>query len=81
MGLIAREWVLIGYDCPTEVLGQARAITPPGMEAPTVSSLDEQGWVAVRAMVRHNQAQPVMHQLWQVGVRAILVTPLEACRL
>lgn len=78
--LIAREWVLIDYNCPTEVLEHARGITP-GMESPTVSSLDEQGWVAVRAMVRRAQAQPVMDQLWQVGARAILVTPLEACRL
>lgn len=78
--LIAREWVMIDYNCPTDVLAEARGITP-GMESPTVSPLDEQGWVAVRAMVRRNQAQPVMDQLWQVGARAILVTPLEACRL
>lgn len=78
--LIAREWVLIDYNCPIDMLGRARAITP-GMESPTVSPLEEPGWVAVRAMVRRAQAQPVMDQLWQVGARAILVTPLEACRL
>ncbi len=78
--LIAREWVMIEYNCPTSVLEHARAITP-GMESPTISPLDEEGWLAVRVMVRRDEAQPVMDRLWQAGARAILVTPLEACRL
>lgn len=78
--LIAREWVMIDYNCPTKVLAEARAVTP-GIESPTVTPLDDHDWVAVRAMVRRPEAQSIMDQLWQVGARAILVTALEACRL
>ncbi|MGH3847713.1 MAG: ATP phosphoribosyltransferase, partial [Pseudonocardiaceae bacterium] len=48
--LIARQYVVMDYNCPTAALSAAREITP-GMESPTVSPLDEEGWVAVRAMV------------------------------
>ncbi|MGH4021492.1 MAG: ATP phosphoribosyltransferase [Pseudonocardiaceae bacterium] len=78
--LIARQYVMMEYNCPLAVLDAARTITP-GMESPTVSPLDEEGWVAVRAMVLRAQAQGVMDRLWAAGARAILVTPLEACRL
>ncbi|HEU0089074.1 MAG TPA: ATP phosphoribosyltransferase [Pseudonocardiaceae bacterium] len=78
--LIARQYVMMDYNCPATTLDAARKITP-GMEAPTVSPLDEEGWVAVRVMVLRTQAQAVMDQLWSAGARAILVTPLEACRL
>lgn len=78
--LIARQYVMMDYNCPDSALDAARAITP-GMESPTVAPLDEDGWVAVRAMVPRADAQMVMDQLWKAGARAILVTPLEACRL
>jgi ATP phosphoribosyltransferase len=78
--LIARQYVMMDYNCPVAALSAAREITP-GMESPTVSPLDEEGWVAVRAMVPRPHAQAVMDRLWSVGARAILVTPLEACRL
>jgi ATP phosphoribosyltransferase len=78
--LIARRYVIMDYNCPTAALSTAREITP-GMEAPTISPLDEDGWVAVRVMVLRTQAQAVMDQLWAAGARAILVTPVEACRL
>ncbi|WP_243788902.1 ATP phosphoribosyltransferase [Saccharopolyspora gloriosae] len=78
--LIARQYVMMDYNCPTAVLDGVRKITP-GMESPTVSPLDEKGWVAVRVMVPRHQAQSIMDRLWAEGARAILVTPLEACRL
>ncbi|MGH3774994.1 MAG: ATP phosphoribosyltransferase [Pseudonocardiaceae bacterium] len=78
--LIARQYVMMDYNCPTAALLAAREITP-GMESPTVAPLQEEGWVAVRAMVLRTQAQAVMDRLWAVGARAILVTSLEACRL
>jgi ATP phosphoribosyltransferase len=78
--LIARQYVMMDYNCPIAVLSAAREITP-GMESPTVSPLQEKGWVAVRAMVLRTDAQAVMDRLWAAGARAILVTSLEACRL
>lgn len=78
--LIARQYVMMDYNCPLTSLEAVREITP-GMESPTVSPLDEEGWVAVRAMVPRADAQAVMDRLWAAGARAILVTSLEACRL
>ncbi|MGH3683604.1 MAG: ATP phosphoribosyltransferase [Pseudonocardiaceae bacterium] len=78
--LIARQYVIMDYNCPLAALPAAREITP-GMESPTVSPLQEEGWVAVRAMVLRIHAQAVMDQLWAAGARAIFVTSLEACRL
>lgn len=78
--LIARQYVMMDYNCPTSIVESARQVTP-GVEAPTVSPLDEEGWVAVRAMVLRSEAQSIMDELWRLGARAILVTSLEACRL
>jgi len=78
--LIAREYMMIDYNCPTSVLPAAKALTP-GIEAPTIAPLDEDGWIAVRAMVRREQAQSLMDQLWSVGARAILAMSVEASRL
>ena len=35
----------------------------------------------MRAMVRRDQTNQVMDQLYDVGARAILVTSIHACRL
>lgn len=78
--LIARSYVMVDYDCPVEVQQVACAITP-GIESPTVSPLARPGWVAVRSLVPRARAPFLMDELWEVGARAILLTPLEACRL
>jgi ATP phosphoribosyltransferase len=78
--LVARQYVLLDYDCPNEILPQATAVTP-GLEGPTVSPLQTPGWSAVRAMVRQDETNHVMDELWQLGARAILVTSIHACRI
>lgn len=78
--LVARNYVLMDYDCPREILEKATELTP-GFAAPTVSDLARDGWVAVRAMVPRSSAQHLMDELWDLGARAILVTDLAACRL
>lgn len=78
--LVARTYVMMDYDIPTERLPDAVALTP-GIESPTVSPLDKDGWVAVRAMVPRVGAQRLMDELYVVGARAILVTDIHACRL
>lgn len=78
--LVARNYVMMDYDCPEGLVDEASAITP-GLESPTVSPLAREGWVAVRAMVRRADAQGVMDRLWELGARAILVTDIAACRL
>lgn len=78
--IIARQWVLMDYDISTALVDKAVAITP-GFESPTVSTLHDPSWSAVRAMVRRNDINRVMDELWHVGARAIFVTRIEACRL
>jgi ATP phosphoribosyltransferase len=76
----ARQYVLMDYDCPTEVLETACSITP-GFESPTISPLRKEGWVAVRSMVLKKDIHKVMDELWSVGAKGILVTEIKACRL
>jgi ATP phosphoribosyltransferase len=78
--IIARQWVLMDYNIPDELVEQAVAITP-GYESPTVSALHERGWSAVRSMVQRKQTNRVMDELWDIGARAIFVTDIHACRL
>ena len=78
--MVARQYVLLDYDCPNELLEKATAVTP-GLEGPTVSPLQTPGWSAVRAMVRQTDTNRVMDELWELGARAILVTSIHACRL
>jgi ATP phosphoribosyltransferase len=78
--IIARQYVMIDYDCRVETLEAACAITP-GIESPTVSPLHDKDWVAVRAMVEQQRTNQVMDELWHLGARGILVTDILACRL
>ena len=76
----ARRYVLLDYDVPKDLVDKACAITP-GLESPTISPLQKQDWVAVRAMVLRKETNRVMDELWSVGARGILVTDIHACRL
>lgn len=78
--LTARDYLMVDYNVPTELLAAATAVTP-GLDAPTVSPLAKDAWVAVRAMIPAKQAQQIMDELWEVGAEAILVTSIHACRL
>jgi ATP phosphoribosyltransferase len=78
--LVARQYVMLDYDCPNDILAQATAITP-GIEGPTVSPLQTPGWSAVRAMVGKAETNRVMDELWELGARAILVTSIHASRI
>ncbi len=78
--IIARQYVLMDYDIPDELVEKAVAITP-GIESPTVSPLHNKGWSAVRSMVERKRTNQVMDELWAVGARGILVTDIHACRL
>ncbi len=78
--LVARQYVLMDYDLPAELVADATKIAP-GLESPTVSPLHEPGWVAVRVMVPRARTNQVMDDLYALGARAILVTGIHACRL
>lgn len=76
----AREYVLLDYDCPAELVAQAVELTP-GLESPTVSTLHDERWCAVRSMVPRGRTNRIMDELYALGARAILVTEITACRL
>ena len=76
----ARQYVLLDYDVPKASVEKACAITP-GLESPTISPLQKDDWVAVRAMVLRTETNRLMDELWALGARGILVTDIHACRL
>ncbi len=78
--VIARAYSLLEYNIPRERLGEAEKITP-GFNSPTVNSLEDRNWCAVRAMVRRSDIISVMEQLEAVGATAILETQITNCRL
>jgi ATP phosphoribosyltransferase len=78
--ITARTYVMLDYDCPRELVDRATELTP-GLESPTVSPLQDEAWVAVRAMVPQVGRNRLMDELYDLGARAILVTDIAACRL
>lgn len=78
--IIARQYVLMDYDIPDDLVEKAVVLTP-GIESPTVSPLLESGWSAVRSMVERRSTNLIMDELWELGARGILVTDIHACRL
>jgi ATP phosphoribosyltransferase len=78
--IVARTYVMMDYDCPSELVERACALTP-GIESPTLSPLHRDGWVAVRALVPRAETNRVMDELHDLGARGILVTDIHACRL
>ena len=77
--VLARQYLMMEYDCPKTVKDAAVKITP-GLQAPTISPLDDDAWVAVRSMVKRNKANKVMDQLAALGAKAILTTDIRSCR-
>ena len=78
--ITARAYVLVDYDIPNTLINQACVITP-GIESPTVSSLHDSAWSAVRAMVPRKQVHAVMDELYDLGARGVIVTDIHACRI
>ena len=78
--LVARQYVMCDYDCPAANLAEAVELTP-GLQSPTISPLHEAGWYAVRSMVETGDVNRVMDDLYRIGARGIIVTPVLACRI
>lgn len=78
--VIARDYSLLEYNVPRDKLEAAEAITP-GFNSPTVTSLEDKAWCAVRVMVPRKQVIAAMEQLETLGATAILETPIANCRL
>jgi ATP phosphoribosyltransferase len=78
--VLARQYLMVDYDCPRELLEEAVRITP-GLESPTVAPLASPDWVAVRAMVPRKRVNQIMDELAELGAKAVLATDIRTCRL
>lgn len=78
--LVAREYVMVEYDCPRSLVEAATKVTP-GIEAPTIAPLSEQNWVAVKAMAPKRDVNAIMDQLAELGARGTIITDIRTCRL
>ena len=78
--LLALEYMMVEYDAPDTLLKAACAITP-GIESPTVMSLQETGWFAVKSMIRKKESQRIMDSLSKLGCKGIILTAIDSVRI
>ncbi|KXJ95529.1 hypothetical protein Micbo1qcDRAFT_143796 [Microdochium bolleyi] len=77
--ITAQKFVLCQYNVERSVLPAATKIAP-GKRAPTVTSLEAEGWVAVSVMVEKKKLAPIMDELTKVGATDILVLAIANTR-
>ncbi|KAF1815584.1 putative ATP phosphoribosyltransferase His1 [Eremomyces bilateralis CBS 781.70] len=77
--ITAQAYVLCTYNIKRELLPIASKVTP-GKRAPTINSLEEEGWVAVSSMVERKKIAEVMDELERIGAEDILVRTIENAR-
>ncbi|KAM0701335.1 hypothetical protein Q7P35_011696 [Cladosporium inversicolor] len=77
--ITAQKFVLCTYNVERKNLANASKITP-GKRAPTVTSLDDEDWVAVQAMVERKRIASVMDDLSAMGATDIIVTKIDNTR-
>lgn len=78
--IVARRFVLVDYDVHRDNLDATVAVAP-GVESPTVSSLHDSDWVAVRIMIEASRTNRIMDELEEAGAKAIFVTAIRAARI
>ena len=78
--MTAQRYVMIEYNIERKNLHQAIEITP-GQKSPTLSPLEENEWVAVKAMVKTSEVNDIMDRLVKVGATDIFVTQMHNCRI
>ncbi|KAG6040664.1 hypothetical protein E4U41_007517 [Claviceps citrina] len=77
--ITAQRYVLCQYNIERSRLPEASRITP-GKRAPSITALDEDGWVAVSSMVEKKKIALVMDDLSKVGASDILVLDIHNTR-
>ncbi|KAI0013510.1 ATP phosphoribosyltransferase [Xylariaceae sp. FL0662B] len=77
--ITAQKYILCQYNVERSNLSAATKIAP-GKRAPTVTSLEENGWVAVSVMVEKKKLAPIMDELSKVGAQDILVLTIANTR-
>lgn len=78
--IAAKRYVICQYNIPRDKLSDATKLTP-GRKAPTISPLEQDGWVAVSSMVEKKRVASVMDELVAIGAEDVLVLALNNCRV
>ncbi|KAK9452056.1 uncharacterized protein V1518DRAFT_410251 [Limtongia smithiae] len=78
--IAASKYVLCNYNCPRERLVEAIKVSP-GRRAPTISALEEEGWVSVSSMVEKKVIAQTMDELRACGAEDILVFNISNSRV
>ncbi|CAE6338435.1 unnamed protein product [Rhizoctonia solani] len=80
-GVVASsKYILCQYNVRRVDLAVAKSITP-GRRSATVSSLDNDTWVAVSSMVEKEKAASVMDELQKIGAEEIILLKIDNCRV
>ena len=78
--VLAREYAMIEYDVERKLISEASKLTP-GIEAPTISPLNDPAWVAIKAMTKKQDLNCIIDKLSDLGAKGIVVTEIRTCRL
>ena len=78
--IAAGRYVICEYNILRVRLPEATKVTP-GRRAPTISPLEDEGWVAVSSMVEKAKVATVMDELVKIGAEDILIFNLDNCRV
>jgi ATP phosphoribosyltransferase len=78
--LAARRYSLLEYNCPADRLKEATQITP-GFSSPTVQTLVDSKWLAVRVLVERGEIHGILDRLEEIGCVAILESEVRHTRL
>jgi len=76
----ATKYQMIQYNIEKVNLDKALAITP-GKRSPTVSALEESGWLAVSSLVKKDEAAKIMDDLQSIGADSILIFSISNSRM
>ena len=77
--IAANKYVVCQFNISRDRLPLARKIAP-GRRAPTVSPLEEAGWVAVSSMIEKKNCANIMDELVNIGAEDVLIFNLDNCR-
>lgn len=78
--LTAQRYVCCSYNTPEGNLKELLKVTP-GRRAPTISKLDDDGWVAVNSMIERKRKADIMDELKRKGASDIMVFEISNCRV
>lgn len=78
--VFAQQFMMLDLNCPKNALETVTTIVP-GIESPTVSTLADPEWLAVRSMVPRAEMNTIMDRLHAAGAKAILASDIRSCRM